>query len=150
MNSYYLVNTQLQARFCKHPVLVAVTLNMAQKLQIQSLTYSSSMSIISFSSILYFRLSNRSVVDNGESLNGTSLWELRHDEDFREHSVRCILNIENWTAWRLKDPLAHNHCGYIHEKFPAPNVEPATREVMVGHKQVRTKVFGIGCPLGLL
>jgi len=83
-------------------------------------------------------LSNRSVVDNGQSLNGTSLLELRENEEQRdEHSVRCILNIENWTAWRLKDALAHNHCGYIHEKFPAPNVEPATREVMVGHKQVR-------------
>eukprot|EP00093_Oithona_nana_P013723 13723.XXX_1026414_1001110_1 [CDS] Oithona nana genome sequencing. len=81
-------------------------------------------------------LSNRSVVDNGQSLNGTSLLELRENEEQRdEHSVRCILNIENWTAWRLKDALSHNHCGYIHEKFPAPNVEPATREVMVGHKQ---------------
>ena len=84
----------------------------------------------------YFRLSNRSVVDNGQSLNGTSLWELRQNETHREHSVRCILNIENWTSWRLKDPLAHNHCGYIHQKFPAPRVEPATREIMVGHKQV--------------
>jgi len=83
-------------------------------------------------------LSNRSVVDNGESLNGTSLWELRNNEEHREHSVRCILNIENWTSWRLKDPLAHNHCGYIQEKFPASIVEPATREVMVGHKQSGT------------
>ena len=87
-------------------------------------------------SFFYFRLSNRSVVDNGQSLNGTSLWELRQNETHREHSVRCILNIENWTSWRLKDPLAHNHCGYIHQKFPAPRVEPATREIMVGHKQV--------------
>ena len=70
------------------------------------------------------------------SLNGTSLNELRHDETQREHSVRCIMNIENWTAWRLKDALSHNHCGYIHANFPAPNVNPATREVMVGHKQV--------------
>jgi hypothetical protein len=54
-----------------------------------------------------------------------------------EHSVRCIINIENWTAWKLKDALSHNHCGYIHDNYPAPNVMPAQREVMVGHKQVR-------------
>jgi hypothetical protein len=81
-------------------------------------------------------LANRTVVDNGQSLNGTSIAELKENEEEREHSVRCIMNIENWTAWRLKDALSHNHCGYIHEKFPAPNVDPATREIMVGHKQV--------------
>ena len=26
----------------------------------------------------------------------------RYDES--EHSVRCILNIENWTTWLLTDP----------------------------------------------
>ena len=96
----------------------------------------------SVNNMLFFyfnsRLANRTVVDNGQSLNGTNLLELRHEEEHREHSVRCILNIENWTAWRLKDALSHNHCGYIHEKFPAPNVKPATREIMVGHKQVFT------------
>ena len=96
----------------------------------------------SVNNMLFFyfnsRLANRTVVDNGQSLNGTNLLELRHEEEHREHSVRCILNIENWTAWRLKDALSHNHCGYIHEKFPAPNVDPATREIMVGHKQVFT------------
>ena len=76
------------------------------------------------------------MVDNGKSLNGTTLLSLRYN-DMEEHSVRCILNVENWTAWRLKDALAHNHCGYIHDDFRAPNVEPATREIMVGHKQVR-------------
>ena len=85
---------------------------------------------------MYYRLANRTVVDNGQSLNGTSIAELKENEEEREHSVRCIMNIENWTAWRLKDALSHNHCGYIHEKFPAPNVDPATREIMVGHKQV--------------
>ena len=85
---------------------------------------------------MFCRLANRTVVDNGQSLNGTSIAELKENEEEREHSVRCIMNIENWTAWRLKDALSHNHCGYIHEKFPAPNVDPATREIMVGHKQV--------------
>ena len=85
---------------------------------------------------MFYRLANRTVVDNGQSLNGTSIAELKENEEEREHSVRCIMNIENWTAWRLKDALSHNHCGYIHEKFPAPNVDPATREIMVGHKQV--------------
>jgi hypothetical protein len=37
----------------------------------------------------------------------------------------------------LKDALSHNHCGYIHDNYPAPNVMPAQREVMVGHKQVK-------------
>lgn len=83
-------------------------------------------------------LSNRTVVENGASLNGTSLSTLRHGQENRDHSVRCILNIENWTTWRLKDALSHNHCGYIHENFPAPNVYPAKREVMIGHKQSGT------------
>ncbi len=78
------------------------------------------------------------MVDNGLSLNGTSLYKLREDREERDHSVRCIMNIENWTAWRLKDALAHNNCGYIHENFPAPNVDPAYREVMIGHKMVST------------
>jgi len=85
-----------------------------------------------------FRLSNRSLIDNGDSLNGTTLYDLRHNS-MEEHSVRCIINIENWTTWKLKDALAHNHCGYIHDTFPAPNVLPAHREVMVGHKQVKMK-----------
>lgn len=63
--------------------------------------------------------------------------QLRFDTALmEEHSVRCIITIENWTAWRLKDALAHNHCGYIDEKFPAPNVDPAFRQLMIGHKQV--------------
>lgn len=82
-----------------------------------------------------FRLMNRTVVDDGASLNGTSLYDLRHN-DMNDHSVRCLLNIENWTAWRLKDALPHNHCGYIDEKYTAVDVEPATREVLLGHKQV--------------
>jgi hypothetical protein len=86
--------------------------------------------------LLFSRLSNRTVVDNGQSLKNNSLYELRKNHEDQEHSVRCILNIENWTAWRLKDVHAENNCGYIHEQFPARNVLPATREVMVGHKQV--------------
>ena len=49
------------------------------------------------------RLSNRTLVEDGMSLNGTTLFELRYDQS--EHSVRCILNIENWTTWLLTDPL---------------------------------------------
>ena len=79
-------------------------------------------------------------MDNGPSLlaNKSTLYELRHNSTLMEEfSVRCIINIENWTAWRLKDALSHNHCGYISDEFPAPNVDPAYREVMIGHKQVR-------------
>ena len=82
-----------------------------------------------------FRLSNRTVVDNGLSLNGTSLNYLKHNR-LKDHSVRCLLNVENWSAWRLKDALPHNHCGYIDEMYTAVNVMPATREVMLGYKQV--------------
>ena len=103
-----------------------------------------------------FRLSNRSLVDDGVSLLNTSysstknhngnggkgvkglaLADLVHNSTLREEfSVRCVIAIENWTAWRLKDPLSHNHCGYVYEGYPARPVEPATREVMVGRKQV--------------
>jgi len=82
-------------------------------------------------------LSNRTVVDNGLSLNGTSLQHLKHNR-LKDHSVRCLLNVENWTAWRLKDALPHNHCGYIDEMYTAVNVRPATREVMLGYKQSGT------------
>ena len=76
-------------------------------------------------------------MDDGVSLNSSSLYNLRHNASLmEEHSVRCLINIENWTAWRLKDALSHNHCGYIHHDYTAPNVDPAYREVMLGHKQV--------------
>lgn len=44
---------------------------------------------------------------NGSVYNGpVSLHDLKHGTskapEISEHSVRCLLNIENWTAWRLK------------------------------------------------
>ena len=59
---------------------------------------------------------------------------VRYDES--EHSVRCILNIENWTTWLLTDPSVRTHCGHISDLFPPPVVFPATREVMEGYKTV--------------
>lgn len=50
--------------------------------------------------------------------------------------ITLFLFSKSRTAWRLKDALSHNHCGYIYEEFPARDVEPATREIMVGRKQV--------------
>ena len=82
----------------------------------------------------YFRLSNRTLVEDGTSLNGTSLFEVRYDET--EFSVRCILNIENRSTWLLTDPKAHSHCGYMSPQYPVPVVFPATREVLVGLKTV--------------
>jgi len=82
-------------------------------------------------------------VDNGVSLvnlsSGTTIEEwINKNESLREEfSVRCVINVENWTAWRLKDALSHNHCGWIYDGWPARNVEPATREIMIGRKQVR-------------
>ena len=59
---------------------------------------------------------------------------VRYDES--EHSVRCILNIENWTTWLMTDPSVRTHCGHISDLFPPPVVFPATREVMEGYKNV--------------
>jgi len=87
-------------------------------------------------------LSNRTLVEDGLSLNGTTLFELRYDES--EHSVRCILNIENWTTWLLTDPLVRTHCGHISDLYPAPVVFPATREVMEGYKNYGTATGSCG------
>lgn len=81
-------------------------------------------------------LSNRTLVEDGLSLNGTTLFELRYDES--EYSVRCILNIENWTTWLLSDPLVRSHCGHVSDIYPAPVVFPATREVMEAYKNYGT------------
>lgn len=76
---------------------------------------------------------------NNSNSGPVTLYDLKHGTEsapkVAEHSVRCLLNVENWTAWRLKDALVHNNCGYIMEKYGAKNIEPATREVMVGYKQ---------------
>jgi len=87
-------------------------------------------------------LSNRTLVEDGMSLNGTTLFELRYDES--EHSVRCILNIENWTTWLLTDPSVRTHCGHVSDMFPAPVVFPATREVMEGYKTYGTATGSCG------
>ena len=44
---------------------------------------------------------------NGSVYNGpVSLHDLKYGTSkapgIAEHSVRCLLNVENWTAWRLK------------------------------------------------
>ena len=59
---------------------------------------------------------------------------VRYDES--EHSVRCVLNIENWSTWLMTDPSVRTHCGHISDLFPPPVVFPATREVMEGYKTV--------------
>jgi len=87
-------------------------------------------------------LSNRTLVEDGMSLNGTTLFELRYDQS--EHSVRCILNIENWTTWLLTDPLVRTHCGHISDMYPPPVVFPATREVMEGYKTYGTATGSCG------
>jgi len=87
-------------------------------------------------------LSNRTLVEDGMSLNGTTLFELRYDES--EHSVRCILNIENWTTWLLTDPSVQTHCGHVSDMYPPPVVFPATREVMEGYKNYGTATGSCG------
>eukprot|EP00094_Tigriopus_californicus_P009135 TCALIF_08806-PA protein Name:"Similar to Conoporin-Cn1 (Conus consors)" AED:0.24 eAED:0.24 QI:0/0.66/0.5/1/0.66/0.5/4/1171/281 len=90
-------------------------------------------------------LANQSLIDNGVSMQNTTLVNLRHNATLMEEfSVRCIINVENWTAWKLKDALSHNHCGYIHEDFQATNVDPGFREIMVGHKQSGTATGSCG------
>ena len=43
---------------------------------------------------------------NNSNSGPVSLYDLRHGTKnalgVSEHSVRCLLNVENWTAWRLK------------------------------------------------
>ena len=43
---------------------------------------------------------------NNSNTGPVSLYDLRHGTKnalgVEEHSVRCLLNVENWTAWRLK------------------------------------------------
>ena len=62
------------------------------------------------------------------------MFVVRYDES--EHSVRCVLNIENWSTWLMTDPSVRTHCGHISDLFPPPVVFPATREVMEGYKTV--------------
>ena len=44
--------------------------------------------------------------NNSNSSGPVTLYDLRHGTKnalgVSEHSVRCLLNVENWTAWRLK------------------------------------------------
>ena len=49
---------------------------------------------------------------NASVYNGAvSLYDLRHGSSkapgVREFSVRCLINVENWTAWRLKVNMVH-------------------------------------------
>ena len=74
-------------------------------------------------------------------MNGTSLYELRFDRQTR-HKVRVIVNVENWSRFTLLDSNVDIHCGDILTKYPAPNVYPGYREIMVG---VDTEVFSGTC-----
>ena len=46
---------------------------------------------------------------NNSNSGPVTLYDLKHGTDHApgvaEHSVRCLLNVENWTAWRLKVKL---------------------------------------------
>ena len=43
---------------------------------------------------------------NNSNSGPVTLYDLKHGTKnapgVAEHSVRCLLNVENWTAWRLK------------------------------------------------
>ena len=88
-----------------------------------------------------FRISKRPTLTDGLSLNGTSLHELRFDRQ-SDHKVRVILNVENWSRFTLLDSNVDIHCGDIMAKYPAPNVYPGYREIMLG---VDTEVFSGTC-----
>ena len=60
----------------------------------------------------------------------------------RLHSVRMILNVENWSRFTLLDSHSDIHCGDVVRQYPAPNVYPGYREVMLA---VGTTVFGGTC-----
>ena len=88
-----------------------------------------------------FRISNKPTLIDGLSLNGTSLYQLRFGRQ-TSHKVRVILNVENWSRFTLLDSQTDIHCGDVLQRFPAPNVYPGYREVMLG---VGTEVFSGTC-----
>ncbi|XP_023336358.1 tereporin-Ts1 isoform X2 [Eurytemora carolleeae] len=85
-------------------------------------------------------MNNRQVVSDGLSLNGTSLHKLRYGKSI--HKVRTILNVENWSRYPLLDAQTDTHCGEITPIYPAPNVYPGYREVMVA---ASSRVFSGTC-----
>ena len=84
-------------------------------------------------------LSNSSLVDNGKSLRGGRSPEAVLRSRKGDYSPRCLINVENWTLWKLKDPQSHSQVGYIDTVYNAVSVEPGTREVMMAYKAVWVK-----------
>ena len=80
-------------------------------------------------------LSNRSFVDNGKSLTNSSPESVIRSRK-SGYSPRCLINVENWTLWKLQDPQSHSECGYVDIGYDAVVVEPGTREVMLAYKAV--------------
>ena len=80
-------------------------------------------------------LSNRSFVDNGKSLTNSSPESVIRSRK-NGYSPRCLINVENWTLWKLQDPQSHSECGYVDISYDAVAVEPGTREVMLAYKAV--------------
>ena len=85
-----------------------------------------------FLRLLYCRLTNRDLVSNGLSLNGTSLSVIKHSR--RESNVRCIITVENWSMYTLLDVETNNECGKLHKDLRPRNVFPGYREVLVAHQ----------------
>ena len=65
------------------------------------------------------------MIQDGLSLNGTSLYKLRHTKS--EYDVRVILNLENWSRFTLLDANTDVHCGALEKQFPPTNVYPGYR-----------------------
>ena len=83
--------------------------------------------------------SNQQLIKDGLSLQAQSLFQLKHDT---KHSVKCIINIDNWTEWKLTKPLVTSHCGKVGAYLPV--ILPATREVLPTHKTYATATGSCG------
>ena len=59
--------------------------------------------------------------NNSHNGGPVTLYDLRHGtkiaSDVAEHSVRVLLNVENWTAWRLKVYFFLTFCRRLHFPF---------------------------------
>ncbi|XP_023334518.1 tereporin-Ts1 [Eurytemora carolleeae] len=78
------------------------------------------------------RLKNRNLVDNGLSLNSTTVREIKFMKGGSD--VRCILSLENWSMYTLLDVEVNTECGALNPAWGARNVFPGYREVLVAQQ----------------
>ncbi len=65
----------------------------------------------------------------GTTLGATSLGNLLNGVNY---SVKCGIEIENWTKWTLDEPSTYMNRGYV--STPAKTILPGSKEAVVTHK----------------